>query len=117
MQRLVGEVIKSIKGLEKDSEEVFIYTESGLIFNFYREQFYCENVRLIDFELDNDLSGALVLSAEEVEGESVIDDEADIPATWAFYKIETIKGDLFMRWLGESNGYYSEAVNLAVYKI
>jgi hypothetical protein len=32
--------------------------------------------------------------------------------TWTFYKFRTTGGDLWVRWLGESNGYYSERVTV-----
>jgi len=31
---------------------------------------------------------------------------------WTFYKLETDKGGLWMRWLGESNGFYSMRVTV-----
>lgn len=115
MKDLEGKVIHKIEGLEKNSEEVRIFTECGKEYLFYHDQDCCENVDLNDFDGDaEDLIGALIVSAEVVESEGS-DPKPEYPDswTWTFYKIETNKGGIWMRWLGESNGYYSESVNLA----
>lgn len=102
-------VIADVHGLEKDSYLVSIKTECGKQFDFYHEQDCCECVRLEDYEVGTDnFAGAVILSAEEVS--NTPDYAGDESGTWTFYKIETTKGEIFMRWLGESNGYYSESV-------
>jgi hypothetical protein len=114
IEALVGKTIKEITGLEKGSVEVRIFTECGQEYLFHHDQDCCESVDLNDFDGDaGDLKGALIVSAEEVsnsdEGEKP--DEYAESWTWTFYKIETSKGGIWMRWLGESNGYYSESVD------
>ena len=63
-----------------------------------------------------DLVGEPLLVAEEVQGETPVDfNERDHESvTWTFYKFATRKGYVDVRWLGESNGYYSEGVDLFV---
>lgn len=62
-----------------------------------------------------DLVGVPLLRAEESTNRD------DPPAseygppdswTWTFYRFTTIKGSVQIRWLGTSNGYYSEGVDL-----
>lgn len=112
LEKVVGKKIETIKGLEKGSDEVVFQFSDGSL-TFWHMQDCCESVCLEEFDLDVDLSGSVILSAEEIEGESASDDDIYESYTWTFYKIETTKGGLFMRWLGSSNGYYSEAVDLS----
>lgn len=110
---MVFETITKIVGLEEDSELVEIHTASGDVHEFYHEQDCCEDVRLNDFEGDaEDLVGALITEAFEITDydETCEEEGGDESYTWTFYKIQTTKGELWMRWLGESNGYYSEEV-------
>jgi hypothetical protein len=111
LKTLVGKKIAKIEGLEKESEEVSFFTDDGNEYKFYHQQGCCETVSLNDFDGSaEDLIGATVLSAEEVGGECEAPEYAE-SYTWTFYKIETDKGGLWMRWLGESNGYYGEEVD------
>jgi len=109
--KLFGKTAKIVK--VKDSDEVIVTTVCGDIYKFFHCQDCCEQVNLEDFEGGvEDLVGGVILSAEEVEG---VYEEPDMNLeesfTWTFYKIETTKGGLWMRWLGKSNGYYSEDVD------
>lgn len=110
ISELVGNTVTYVHGLEYESETVVIGVEGGFGFEFYHEQDCCEDVRLIDNEYD-DMVGGVILSAEEVNSKA--EDVSDC-GTYTFYKIETTKGSLWMRWLGESNGYYSEAVSICI---
>lgn len=65
----------------------------------------------------SDLVGSPILQAEEVEHRDETPEGATPPEypgsyTWTFYKLATIKGGVTIRWLGESNGYYSERVDM-----
>ena len=113
LNTMAGKTIKNIVGVAEGSNEVTITTTDGNSYVLYHEQDCCESVWLYDFEGDpEDLSGALIMSAEEVTG--VVTDEMNEDTEcpeWTFYKIETSKGGLWLRWLGDSNGWYSTAVD------
>lgn len=111
---LNGGVITEIKGMEEGSEEITFTTIKGGISNTYRmwhDQDCCENVWLSDICGDiEDLLFAEVIHAEEREESG---DSNWGTYTWTFYDIQTTKGCVNLRWVGESNGYYSESVNFA----
>lgn len=116
INELVGKTLLEVTGIEKESTEIRFYTTCGKIYLMYHEQDCCECVDLEDFEGDpEDLRDAIVISAEEREVEL---SQSDFPenqyfesATATFYDIQTTKGSMWLRWLGESNGYYSESVS------
>lgn len=115
IERLIGETLTEIKGLEKGSESVSFYTEKGDIYGMYHSQDCCESVEIEDVIGDvDDLIGSIILNAEEVtnsdEHPEGLGRSADY-FTWTFYNITTIKGTVTIRWYGESNGYYSEDVD------
>jgi hypothetical protein len=94
---------------------VTLVTDDGRVFNLWHEQDCCETVDVNEIIGDlGDLIGSPLLVAEETSNE-------DRPTqgdswTWTFYRLGTIKGTVVIRWLGESNGYYSEAVSFAEIK-
>lgn len=111
---LIGKVIARVSGMEKDSDSVTVEFTDGSAWEMFHSQNCCESVLLYDIVGDSaDLIGHPLLTAEEV---SNADDPEGTSAsneshTWTFYRFATIKGLVVLRWLGESNGYYSESVD------
>lgn len=105
---LCGKTIKSVEGLEDGSERVTFVTDDGTYLMFH-DQDCCEHVRIEDVSGETDLVGQTVLQADERESDS---EEGEYGSkTWTFYTIGTVRGRVDIRWLGESNGYYSERVS------
>ncbi len=103
---------KTLESLVDEGNELIFKTTDGETYRMYHEQDCCESVILEDVVGDlQDLVGSVILVAEEVEGESPADFEAYESYTWTFYKFATRKGYVDLRWLGQSNGYYSESVS------
>lgn len=104
---------KTLTSITKTNDELIFTTSRNEKFKSYHEQGCCENVRIEDIEGDlNDLIGTPLLKAEEsTNSEDAFKRKMDDSFTWTFYKLATIKGYVTIRWLGESNGYYSERVS------
>ena len=95
-----------------DDDRLVFVREDGSYVAFYHRQVCCENVYIESIVGDlSDLVGSPILMAEEVISDSEYDESGD-PCTWTFYKFATIKGYVDVRWLGTSNGYYSESVDM-----
>ena len=107
---MVGATLLSISGV-KDSDIIFT-AEDGREWRMWHEQDCCESVGIEDVVGDiQDLIGTPLIIAEQVSSEDAPDPSFDDSYTWTFYKFATIKGDVLIRWLGTSNGYYSESVD------
>lgn len=97
-----------------DEESMMLEREDGLIIMFYHMQDCCECVTIDDVDGNlNDLLGTYI-EAEEVTREGGNDDLCE-SELWTFYKFGTDKGYVSIRWLGISNGYYSESVDIRYY--
>lgn len=111
IENLLGKVVEEIVYTET---EITFHVQGGGTLHMYHDQDCCETVRVEDVVGDlTDLIGSPILLAEEVVGETPNDYEfgwTPESYTWTFYKLATIKGYVDIRWLGVSNGYYSESV-------
>lgn len=85
--------------------------DDGRAFKMLHHNDCCESVDLVDVCGDvADLLDAVVLDAREEMSEDQSGKYDS--ATWTFYIIRTQKGTVTLRWLGTSNGYYSETVSM-----
>lgn len=108
---LVGLTIETLEFPEYN-EVLILKTTCGREFKMYHKQDCCENVELerIDGELLDLLKGDPILAAYETEEEQEDEADGDGTHTWTFYTIRTMNTTVVLRWLGRSNGYYSETV-------
>ena len=116
MAQMLGKTFVQVSGAVGNFDLLF-ETANGERFMFSHQQDCCERVDINDIVGDlQDLVGEPLLLAEEVQGETPVDfNEREYESvTWTFYKFATRKGYVDVRWLGESNGYYSESVDLFV---
>jgi hypothetical protein len=114
IERMVGEIFTKVFVDKTASNDTLIFeTENGIICSFTHNQDCCESVNIEDICGDlEDLIGNPILQAEEVSNYIGPVSENAESYTWTFYKFATIKGSVTVRWLGQSNGYYSESVDL-----
>lgn len=137
--RDAADVFAAIAPIDMVGDEVlYLFADNGDVYALFHERDCCEVVSLedIDTSLDWVLNHPILLAEEsttretpegcekpwadkdEDEDSSFENDEYPIEwegtETWTFYRLSTVKGSVTMRWYGTSNGYYSEAVSMAV---
>ena len=108
--------------VNKDKRKIYFYCDDGLVYIQEHIQDCYEDVWVEDIcgDLDDLIGVPLILVEESLSNKKThdikrnkkkdCDNEGSF--TWTFYKLETIKGAVTIRWYGESNGYYSETVEL-----
>ena len=105
---LVGRCVTRV---ECTNDELILYLTDHQWVRFYHEQDCCESVYIEDICGDlEDLVDSPFVFAEESTNRGT--GEYGDSATWTFYRFQTRKGSVDVRWCGESNGYYSESVDI-----
>jgi hypothetical protein len=98
---------------ERTGDELRLYLTDDHYVRFHHQQDCCESVWIEDICGDlNDLVGEPLLEAEEVQGDGPVQDYESY--TWTFYRFGTRRGSVTVRWLGHSNGYYGEGVDVEI---
>lgn len=110
---LVGKTLTNVDVID---EEVLFFCDDTSAFRAYHMQDCCEYVRIEEVLGDvKDLFGSKVVQSEGF----VLDEwpeDMDTPEyldswTWTYHYIKTESGkEVTFKWLGTSNGYYSERV-------
>lgn len=110
---MVGRSLYKIETNEQD-QITFYFTDENYVL-MHHVQDCCEQVYIESIVGDlNDLVGEpLTLVGKSSENMEKVEDSG----TWTFYKFATRKGYVDIRWVGESNGYYSETADISIFPI
>ena len=115
-ETLVGVVLNYIDTDEK-GDVIMLTTKSGRKFKIYHEQDCCEVVKIQDTEGNwHDLLGKVIVDAsEETECDVCESEEIYCEESWTKTTLTFKVNDatVISRWIGTSNGYYSERVDIA----
>ena len=110
---LVGEVLDAVD-IDREENQILLTTRSGRKFLVYHEQDCCESVRIVsqdgsfDKLIGNPLIEARDFAVDTGESESNYDSQT---TTTLVFRVDD--QTVISRWIGDSNGYYSEGVDIA----
>jgi hypothetical protein len=120
---IIGKIVTETE-VDYTENVIQLKTSDGCTYRMMHNQDCCETVHIEDICGDmNDLVGSPILMAEEATSQDptpemelqehlhLMEEPSNESRTWTFYKFATVKGYVTIRWLGQSNGYYSENVD------
>lgn len=107
---LIGKTCSDVRRCKEIDELHFTCTD-GTRYKLHHFSECCEIVTIEDICGDlQDLVFSPILQAEESTNQDNPPEHCD-SFLWTFYRLATAKGQVVIRWLGQSNGYYSESVD------
>jgi hypothetical protein len=108
---MVGQTFTEVY-MTQDNSEIFFKNDT-VTYMMYHQQDCCESVSVEDIVGTLDmLIDTPILKAYSSGDSGDSGDSYFSSFTYTFYHIATIKGYVTIRWYGESNGYYSEEVDI-----
>lgn len=117
IKELIGKTLSEVTGKKGDEEITFITTDRKA-YRLWHSQDCCESVVVEDICGDlSDLVGSPITQADEETSkenpQGYKPKFTPYSMTWTFYRFATAKGQVVIRWFGESNGCYSESVEFS----
>ena len=119
LDELVGKTIKEISRNKKgEDDRIFVQTTDGKTYAMFLSQDCCESVSIYDIkgELESLIGSPLTIveqkTSEKWPKDVAAHEYTPESFTWTWFTLKTAKSKkVIIRWLGESNGWYSEGVN------
>jgi hypothetical protein len=109
---LVGEVLDAVD-IDREENQILLTTRSGRRFLVYHEQDCCETVAISGQDGNFDkLIGKPLVEARDFAVDTTEEgiDDSQTTTTLVFRVDDQT---VISRWIGDSNGYYSESVDIA----
>lgn len=109
---MIGQVFNDVSQIGDSVKFTFKSHPELDYITFTHFQDCCESVYIESIAGDlSDLENSPILIAAEVSDSY---DRSNSEGNWTFYRFSTIKGSVVIRWIGESNGYYSTDVHIEI---
>jgi hypothetical protein len=114
---LVGEVLTHV---DEFDDEILLTCQSGRKIKIFHSQDCCESVGIVDMEGNwKDLIGKIIVDASEeiVDSDNCNIDDLGIAHSESWTRTNVVfrvdGATVISKWVGDSNGYYSESVDFA----